>query len=230
MSRTKLKSIVVDTLTTLQINENAAEKKKPTFDKWRDYGVDIYNFSIFLLRNGFEVVLILGHEGTGKSYGMKSLEADTNIWYNVDEKNPTWEGGRKEYGTKLNPRKPYHIIPTSYEDIKSHVLNLIAKKAFIEDKPKVAFIVGHVQEFKSGVETRLKLKTLGNLATSMQIEGKQETVLFSKVLEEVDDEGNRFIFETQNNGYNTARSPENMLPPRIPNNYQMVLDAIYNYQ
>ena len=53
-----------------------------------------------LQKLGFELIMVLGEPGTGKSTGMRTLEHDTNIWYNTDNKNPVWIGGKEEYGKK----------------------------------------------------------------------------------------------------------------------------------
>jgi hypothetical protein len=68
---------------------------------------------------GFELILVLGEPGTGKSSGMRTLHHNSNIWYNTDNKNPTWQGGR-EYGRKVAPRAPFHIIPSTYSEIIQH--------------------------------------------------------------------------------------------------------------
>ena len=114
----KIQTICVDTINAIQNNQYMGMLNKNTMvtrDKWKDFGVDIYSFMVAdLQRLGFEVVLILGREGTGKSFGIKNLEPETNIWFNTDKKNPTFKeiefGGKKvsareHYGTKINPTK-----------------------------------------------------------------------------------------------------------------------------
>lgn len=220
----KIKSICIDGLTQVQVNEYMTTKDKPNHDKWKDYGQDIYSFIINLQKCGFEIVLVLGEPGTGKSSGMKTLESGTNIWYNTDKKNPTWKGGRAEYGTKLNPNPANHLIPTNYssiiKDIKSR-----GKDAYSENP--IAFITGHIETFKQGMETRVKLRTLGNLASKMRLEGLLEIVLYSRV--KIEDGAPKFLLETQNNGFNTARCYEGMLPQTIPNDYDLILKAIESY-
>jgi len=225
MAEKKIKSICIDTLTGIQVNEYMMDKRKPSFDKWKDYGQSIYIFMTQLQEMGFELVLILGDTGTGKSYGMRTLDADTNIWYNADNKNPVWKGGRQEYGKKANPKTPYHIIPKTYDDIISHIQGGIDKGMFEEER--VAFLTGHTETYKEGDETKVRLKTLGNMATNMQLEGKLEIVLYSTV--EFDGQTPQYLLQTQNSGYNTARSPQDMLEPKIPNDYKLILDSMKNY-
>ncbi len=189
------------------------------------YGMDIYTFIGDLQRRGFELVLILGEPGTGKSSGMRTLKHDTNIWYNADNKNPVWEGGNAEYGKKVNPRNPFHIIPSSYKEITNHIDLGLQNNMF--ENERYAFITGHIETFKSGNETMQRLKVLGNMATKMQLEGKLESVFYSMVEKSTD--GLSYILETQNNGFNTARSPQNLFEPKISNDYQFILEALMNY-
>jgi len=221
----KIKSICIDTLTSIQEAEFMLDSKKPGHDKWKDYGQSIFAFVYRLQSMGFETVLILGQPGTGKSSGMRTLEPDTNIWYNADNKNPVWEGGRAVYGKKSNPKSPYHVIPKSYADILTHIELGLEKGMFSEDP--IAFITGHVETYKEGMETKSRLKTLGNLANKMQIEGKLETVLYSTV--EIDGDTPQYVLHTQNNGYNTARSPQGMLEGKIENDYSLILEKLNNY-
>lgn len=218
----KIRSICVDTLTGIQSEEFMRNSKKAGHDDWTDYGKDIYTFMGDLQRLGFEIILILGEPGTGKSSGMRTLEHDTNIWYNADNKNPVWTGGREEYGKKNTPRAPYHVIPTSYDDIISHIKGGLSKGMFEDER--YAFVTGHTETYKSGYDTMVRLKTLGKLATKMQLEGKMETVLYSKV--EMDGNKPKYVLETQNNGFNTARSHQGMFDGKIDNDYKFILDRL----
>lgn len=222
----QIKSICVDTLTGIMNEEYMASQKKPSFDQWRDWGTDVWELITYLQEKGFEIVLILGEPGTGKSTGMRNLEPGTNIWYNADNKNPVWLGGKKEYGTKQNPTKPFHVIPKTYTQIRNHIEVGFQKKMFIDNNP-VAFLTGHIEDNKTADRTKQQLKTIGKLVTKMQIEGKLETVLYTRV----ENEGSevRYWLETQNSGYNTCRSPQGMFEPLIENDYAFVLEKILNY-
>lgn len=222
----KIRTICVDTLTQIQENEYMTDKKKPGHDKWKDYATTVHTFVIALQQLGFEIILVIGPPGTGKSSGMATLPADTNIWFNADNKNPVWKGGKQEYGKKINPRMPYHMIPFSYDDILTHIQEGLTNGMFEEER--YAFLTGHTENFKEGPETRIRLKTLGQLTNKMQIEGKFETVLYSAV--EKDDKGDlNYILETQNNGYNTARSPQGAFDGKIPNDYNFIVNTLLEY-
>lgn len=226
MSEKKLiTSICIDTLTAIQNEEFMRDRKKPGHDQWKDYGQDIYTFMSDIQNLGFEVVLILGEPGTGKSTGMSTLKPGTNIWYNADNKNPVWEGGKAEYGKKNAPKAPFHVIPKDYKDIINHIKAGLEKGMFAEDR--FAFITGHTETYKVGNDTKERLKILGKLGTKMQLEGKMETVLYSRV--EMDSGKPVYVFETQNNGFNTARSPQNLFEGKIPNDYQMIMEKLLNY-
>lgn len=66
--------------------------------------------------------------------------------------------------------------------------------------------------------------------TALTLEGLFSIVLFGKVKK--DKEGLiRYVFETQNNGENTCKSPKGMFELfEIPNDLQYVREAILNYE
>lgn len=235
----KIKTIVVDTLNAVQNNQYMSMLDKKTMvtrDKWKDFGVDIYAFMVDdLQRLGFEVVLILGREGSGKSFGLKYLEAGTNIWYNADRKNPTFRNvinGEKEYparqvyGTKNKPSS-YMVIPQTYKDITAHIESIQKQDLLHEDR--VAFLIGHTEEFKvENGDVRQRFKTLGGLATKMNIEGSVENCIYTHV--NVIGDNVEYKLDTKNNGFNTARALEGAFDSRyIDNNFSLIYDKIVNY-
>ena len=239
MSQPKIKTIVVDTLNAIQNNQYMGmldRKTMVTRDIWKDFGVDIYAFMVDdLQRLGFEVVLILGYEGTGKSFGLKYLEPGTNMWYNADKKNPTFKNvefgdkkfnARQVYGTKQKP-SGYMVIPESYKDITRHVESI--KEQGLLDEKRVAFLIGHVEDYKvEGGEMRKRLKTLGGLASKMNIEGSVENCYYTSLT--VMGNNIDYKLDTQNTGTNTGRSLEEIFETRlIENNYNDIYEAIVNY-
>ena len=222
---TKVRTICVDTLTGIQNELWMTDSKKASHDKWADMGKGIWQLISDLQDRGFEIILILGSPGTGKSTGMRTLPHDTNIWFNADNKNPVWEGGKEEYGKKLNPRLPFHLVPKSYKDIIDHIDLGLSKDMFEDDR--YAILTGHTEDYKSGNENFKRLKVLGNLATKMQLEGRLETVLYSNVRRD----GNKteYVLETENDGLNTARSPMGLFEPVIDNDYHAVISKLLAY-
>lgn len=235
----KIKTICVDTLNGIQNNQYMGMLDKKTMvtrDKWKDFGVDIYMFMIDGLQSlGFETVLVLGYEGTGKSFGIRYLEPGTNIWYNGDNKNPTfktveYEGktfkARDVYGTKSAPTK-YMVIPKLYNDIINHITS-IKNAGLLEDNP-IAFLTGHIEDYKSGDgNVRQRLKTLGNLASKMNVEGSVENCFYTYL--DATNEKPVFKLDTMNTGSNTGRSMHNAFQSRyIDNDFNLIYNALNDY-
>ena len=236
----KIKTIVVDTLNQIQNNQYMKMLDRGTMvtrDKWKDFGVEIYMFMVEDLQSmGFETILVLGYEGTGKSFGIKYLPPGTNIWYNADRKNPTFKNveykgstwpARKVYGTKVKPSQ-FMVLPKNYKDITNH-LDTVKKAGMLDENP-IAFLIAHIDDYRSGDdgEMRQRLKTLGNLATKMNIEGEVENCFYTNL--HVDGDKVSYRLDTQNSGKNTARSLEQAFETRyIENNFQIIVEAIDNY-
>lgn len=225
MSDTKIRTVCIDTLTGIMNEMYMTSLKKPTHDKWADWGKGVWQLISALQELGFEIVLILGEPGTGKSSGMRTLSPNTNIWFNADNKNPVWQGGKQEYGKKVNPRMPYHLVPKTYKDIIDHIKGGIDKGMFEDER--YAILTGHTEDYKTGNLTKRRLKILGNLGTKMQLEGRLETVLYSNVIKEGAE--TKYVLETENDGFNTARSPMGLFEPVIDNDYNEVIQKLINY-
>ena len=222
----KIRTVCIDTLTGIQNEVYMTESKKPNFDQWMDMGKDIWRFSSWLQNKGFELIYILGEPGVGKSTGMRTLEHNTNIWINTDNKNPVWVGGREEYGSKSNPRLPYHYIPTTYAEIMNHI-NKVEQRIGFEDI-KFAFLMGHIEDFKSGMESKKRLKVLGKVATKMQLESKAETVLYAEIRKNSEGK-NDYVLITENSGLDTARSPMGQFESIIPNDYGFIVNKLIDF-
>lgn len=94
------------------------------------------------------------------------------------------------------------------------------------------FFLTHAEE-ASDLEgkRKFKAKTIGKMVDEkLTLEGLFSIVLFGKVKKDKD--GNiRYVFETQNNGENTCKSPKGMFPTlEIANDLQLVRDAILEYE
>jgi hypothetical protein len=221
----KIRSICIDTLTGIQNEEYMTNSRKPGHDQWLDYGKDIWKLISFLQEKKFNTIMILGEPATGKSTGMRNLPTRSNIWVNADMKDPSWLGGREEYGKLYSPILPYHLIPKSYDDIYRHI-NLVESKDLFE-KEKFAILTGHIEDYKSGFDNKRRLKILGKIGTKMQLEGRLNNVFYTNVIREGN--VNRYVLETQTDGTNTARSPMGLFEPIIDNDYQFIIEKLMNY-
>lgn len=94
------------------------------------------------------------------------------------------------------------------------------------------FFLSHAEE-STDIEgnRKLKAKTIGKMVDNvLTLEGLFSIVLFGKVKKDKV-LGVRYVFETQNNGENTCKSPKGMfLTFEIPNDLALVKQAIINYE
>ena len=63
------------------------------------------------------------------------------------------------------------------------------------------------------------------MATKFQLEGRAETVLYSVVRKGTDGKM-QYLLETENDGYNTARSPMGLFESVIDNDYQFIINKL----
>ena len=147
----KIKTITIDTSTAIQNNLFMEMSKKADYDTWHDFGTGLWNMITFLQNKGFEIILVLGEPGTGKTVAMRNLEPETNLWFNCDRKNPTFPGGFQQYGSKNKPTK-FQIQPETYEELYT-ILDVLEKKNVFEDR-RYAILTGHIGETKSGFDVK----------------------------------------------------------------------------
>ena len=217
-----VRSIVVDTLTGIMDELYMTDSIKPTHDIWKDWAQTTWGFCSALQDMGFELILVVGDPGTGKTLGIRTLPEKTNILYNSDNKNLLWKGASLVYGTKAAPKKPWHQIPFSYDEILDNVQSVLDKGKF--EERRFAFLTGHVETYKKSGVDHSRLHVIGRVANKMFMERKFEHVFYSKVI--IGDNGPEYILETQNDGTNTARSAMDLFEPRIPNDYQLIVDKL----
>ncbi len=93
----------------------------------------------------------------------------------------------------------------------------------------VVIYTNHVEEFVDTYgDKKSKVKTIGKLIDSViTLEGLFTIVLYTKL--EKTKEGMEYIFSTQNDGTNTAKSPKSMLPAKMPNNLRLVIEQMNEY-
>jgi hypothetical protein len=229
MAKYIVNSIVVDTLNAIGDKILTEHQKKPGHDEWRDFGVSIYTFFVELRRLGFEIVIILGGFGTGKSYGMKTLTPGEFFWFNPDRKNVPWgnksDAFKELYGS-INHLKPFQIIPDTYQDIITvcsalkRGAKMGADEAVLGDTP-IAFLLGHTEEYKGkNGEIKERLKIHGKMATKMNIEGATNNCLGA----EINRKGSQSSYKlrTYGDGLDTIRSTEGLFDPLIDNDYEAI--------
>lgn len=96
----------------------------------------------------------------------------------------------------------------------------------------IVFFLTHAEE-STDIEgnRKLKAKTIGKMIDNvLTLEGLFSIVLFGKVKKDKE-RGVRYVFETQNNGENTCKSPRGMFDAlEISNDLGLVRTAIINYE
>ena len=218
-------------------------------------------------------ILVYGHPASGKSFAFKTLNPDTTIILDVDNKGALpWRGFKKFYNAE---RKNFFSIDTldkiyksitkiASDDSYKHItvigvdgLNnaLINEQTFYDEwhnaknpyekftelAKKTKRIIKLAQNmrddltviFTAHVEVADSyspgdvdhLLTPGRqLKDKFRIEGNFLYVFYSKI----DADGNHFFETCPVNS--TARSPEDCFPPQIPNDFQLVIDTINQYE
>lgn len=101
----------------------------------------------------------------------------------------------------------------------------------LRDDLSVIFLTHAEESTDLEGKRKFKAKTIGRMVDEkLSLEGLFSIVLFGKVKKGKDGDI-RFIFETQNNGENTCKSPKGMFPSfEIPNDLAYVTQAIQDYE
>ncbi len=108
---------------------------------------------------------------------------------------------------------------------------LMARKPLELREDLIVFYLTHVETVSdSDGNKRLKAKTIGKLVDDkITLEGLFDVVLYGKV-KKLPNNAVAYIFETKNNGENTARSPKGMFEvDEIPNDLELVRNTIMEY-
>jgi len=115
---------------------------------------------------------------------------------------------------------------------------IAAGLAAVAKKPKdlredlMVYFLTHAEEsVDMDGKRRVKAKTIGKMIdNALTLEGLYSIVLFGKVKKDKD-EVIRYVFETQNNGENTCKSPKEMFKTfEIPNDLEYVRTSILEYE
>lgn len=194
-------------------------------------------------------VLICGDSGSGKSASMRNFEPEEIGVFNVASKPlpfrkklPTVNGA--SYATIIkgltNPSRKSYVIDDSqyllafeyfdraketgynkFTDIALNFRNLIQ---FVITQTPADCIVYFLHHTEQAADGTYKAKTVGKmLDEKLTVEGLFSIVLYCHASKD------RHYFQTQSEGYTTAKSPMEMFPSEIDNDLKMVDTTIREY-
>lgn len=104
-----------------------------------------------------------------------------------------------------------------FTDIAKNFRNLVHFINELDQDDKIVYFLHHTE---TGADGREKCKTIGKmLDEKLCLEGCFDIVLYC----------NNYEFYTQSNGISTAKSPEGLFEPKIPNDLKAVDAAIRDY-
>lgn len=194
-------------------------------------------------------VLVLGESGSGKTYSLKNFKGTEISVFSVEKgrlpfrtdipvmKNATYQDianvlknpGKKAYAIDDSQ---YLLVNEMFDRVKEQnfqkwtdmALNFRNLIHFInKDLPDdvIVYFLHHTETDQNG---KVKAKTVGKLLDNqLTVEGCFDIVLLTRIA------GDQHIFETQSDGFTTAKSPEGMLEKIIPNDLKKVDVAIRDY-
>lgn len=194
-------------------------------------------------------VLILGESGSGKSASLRNFEPDEIGVFNVASKPLPFRKkllkiDKASYTTIFNafanPTKKVYAIDdsqylmcfeqfarakeTGYQKFTDMALNFYSLvQRVIEQLPPdvIVYFLHHTDTNDMG---KVKAKTIGKmLDNQLTLEGLFSIVLLCRT------DGTRHFFETQSDGYTTAKSPMDMFEREIDNDLKMVDTTIREY-
>lgn len=194
-------------------------------------------------------VLICGDSGSGKSASLRNFSPDEVGVFNVASKPlpfrsklPVVNGA--SYSTIIkglsNPSRKAYVIDDSqylmafeffdraketgfqkFTDIGLNFRNLIHFVITKTPADCIVYFLHHVEQTADGT---YKAKTIGKmLDEKLTVEGLFSIVLYCKTLKD------RHYFQTQSEGYTTAKSPMEMFQPEIDNDLKFVDNTIREY-
>tara|TARA_B110000503_G_scaffold27536_1_gene43943 strand:- start:2681 stop:3361 length:681 start_codon:yes stop_codon:yes gene_type:complete len=118
-----------------------------------------------------------------------------------------------------------------FTQIASSLAATAKKPKDLRDDLTVYFLTHAEESVDMDGKRRVKAKTIGKMIdNTLTLEGLFSIVLFGKVKKDKDD-NIRYVFETQNNGENTCKSPKGMFESfEIANDLEYVRKAIIDYE
>jgi len=205
-------------------------------------------------------VLILGESGSGKSTSIRNLDPESTVILNTINKPLPFKEWKTKFKDKVFVSDKHSSIVNTLKNISEKEKNKHIKTVILDDaqyimaneymrraseggydrfteianhmwsiincannlREDLTVVVMAHTEIQDG---RRKIKTIGKMLDSMiTLEGMFTIVLYTTV-----DEG--YFFKTQTDGYDTCKSPMEMFSEaRIPNDLQIVIDAIKDYE
>lgn len=194
-------------------------------------------------------VLIIGASGSGKSTSLRNFSENDVTIFNVANKMMPFKKrlhviNNADYaviGKELSKKdKKVYVIDDSqyllafemfdraketgygkFTDIALRFRNML--DFIIRQLPNdvTVYFLHHSEETESG---KIKAKTIGKmLDNQLTVEGLFSVVLYCKI------DGDKHIFETQSDGYTTAKSPMEMFDRVIDNDLKAVDNTIREY-
>ncbi|MBE5813151.1 MAG: ATP-binding protein [Clostridiales bacterium] len=194
-------------------------------------------------------VLIAGESGSGKSTSLRNFSVDEVGIFNVAGKPLPFKKQLKKvenskyvdiYAALKNPKLKVYVIDdsqylmafemfdrakevgyTKFTDVALNFRNLI--NFIITQLPEdiIVYFLHHTETTETG---KIKAKTSGKmLDNQLTLEGLFSIVLLART------DGQRYYFETQSDGYSTAKSPMEMFDKEIDNDLKIVDTTIREY-
>ena len=194
-------------------------------------------------------VLILGESGSGKSAGLRNFDPEDISIFNVAgkplpfrkklSKVTTSDYNKIKAGLKQSEKKSFaiddsqyllcfemfdHAKETGYQKFTDMALNFYNLVKFVIKELPGDVIVYFLHHTDTGEGGKIKAKTIGKmLDEKLTLEGLFSIVLLCRT------DGTRHYFETQSDGYTTAKSPMEMFEREIDNDLKLVDQQIREY-
>jgi len=119
-----------------------------------------------------------------------------------------------------------------FSDIGNNIMKTAEKPMYLRDDLMVFYLTHSEEITDSTGRSKQKAKTIGRLVDDkLTLEGLFPIVLYGRKRDNLEKSIVEFGFDTKANTKNTCKSPEGMFESEfIPNNLQLVREAILNYE